>query len=190
MSTDYKKVYDEVYTNSKIHQELMDTASNRKYKDPIIFDVVTKHAPKTLVDLGCGQGHYVRAFRKQLGIDAIGVEVSSHCCEKYLRDIPHHNLDIQSFFKIAPQFEFVFCTDVLEHIDSEDILNVIDGISKLSNKALLGIANHSDIQCGIELHLIRQPASWWVDILSRYYSRVSVLNPLYNGCFFFIECLK
>lgn len=168
----------------------MDISSGREHKDPIIFEHIKNYAPKTLVDLGCGQGYYVRAFRKNFEIDAIGVEVSSYCCEKYLHDVPHHNLDIHLFLKTASQFDVVFCTDVLEHIALEDIHTIVEGMSKISNKAFLGIANHSDIQCGIELHLIQQPSSWWVNLLSSYYSRISVIKSLYKGRFFFIECLK
>lgn len=183
----YKRVYDAVYEQSPIYAEQMDAATGRTEKDEIILGTVSHFAPKTLVDLGCGQGHYVRTTRK-MGVDALGVEVSSTCCDKYLQDVPHLNMDAETFLRRGGRYDFLLCTDVLEHIEPKDIERLLTLGASAAPVALFGIANHSDIQLGVELHLIRQPASWWVDQLRHVYDKVDLLGELYDGRFFFIVC--
>jgi hypothetical protein len=183
----YKRIYDIVYERSPIYAEQMDMATGRNEKDEIILGTIAQFAPKTLVDLGCGQGHYVRRSR-QMGIDAVGVEVSTTCCEKYLQDVPHLNMDGETFLRRAGRYDFLLCTDVLEHIEPAEIDRLLQLAAPKAPAALFGIANHSDVQLGVELHLIREPSSWWIDRLRRVYSDVAVISEMYDGRFFFLLC--
>lgn len=188
MLIDYKQVYDTVYQHSPIYGEDMDAATDRRAKDSIILSTIEVFAPRTLVDLGCGQGHYVRTSRQRMGVDAFGVEVSSACCEKYLQDVPHINLDAQCFLQLGLAYDFLLCTDVLEHIHPQEIDAILTGAAAASPVALYGIANHSDVQCGVELHTIQQPPAWWIQRLAPLYDEVTLVNRMYGGRFFFILC--
>jgi SAM-dependent methyltransferase len=185
--TAYRHIYDTVYQKSPIYAEQMDVATGRSQKDEIILGAIGYFSPTTLVDLGCGQGHYVRHSRA-MGIDAIGVEVSATCCQKYLQDIPHLNTDAETFLRLGNRYEFLLSTDVLEHIGPSEIDVLLQLAAPAAPNALFGIANHSDIQLGVELHLIREAAPWWVERLKRVYDKVEVLGELYEGRFFFLLC--
>jgi hypothetical protein len=69
----------------------------------------------------------------------------------------------------------------------DDTLTVL---RKVSNKALFGIANHSDARCNIELHVIKEDIKWWTIKLSKFYSGVNLVGTLYEDAFFFIETGK
>jgi 2-polyprenyl-3-methyl-5-hydroxy-6-metoxy-1,4-benzoquinol methylase len=183
----YKEIYNTMYAKSPIYQGKMDEATGRHLKDSIVFESVARHNPKSLVDAGCGQGYYVRKFR-DCGINAYGVEVSSVCCDTYLQDVPHFNEGLDTHFSNEVNVDFLFCSDVLEHLSYSDLDSVLPKLKKASPIALFGIANHSDIIEGIQLHLIREDSVWWSDKLSLHYANVNVLGHLCNNKFFFIEC--
>ena len=183
----FKSIYDDVYLNSSTYAENMDELSGRKDKDPFIFPIIDKFKPNSIVDLGCGQGYYLRKFLNS-GIEAFGVELSSVCCEKYLSDLPHINLDIKNFLSQNHNYDFIFCTDVLEHIPLEDTKEILALCSQTAPVALFGLANHSDIQLGNQLHVIQEDALWWENLLLNYYSKTKVITNMYGGLFFFILC--
>jgi SAM-dependent methyltransferase len=43
--------------------------------------LVDRHAPKNVIDVCCGYGHYLKAF-DQLGVNTFGVDVSAHAIEQ------------------------------------------------------------------------------------------------------------
>ena len=190
MTNKYKEVYDLVYKNSDIYSDKMDEMSGRVRKDPVIFSVINHFRPRKIVDIGCGQGYYVRKFINDFNIDAFGVEISSICCNKYLGDVPHENMGALDFLikQDISSYDFIFSTDVLEHIERSDVEEILRLSSRISPVALFGLANHSDIIEGIELHIIQEDENWWLDLLANYYDNVKLISTLYGGRFFFILC--
>ena len=186
----YDKLYDFIYKKSPVYQESMGAETGHDAKGSVVRTVVEAVGPKSVLDLGCGQGHYLRMMRQELGIEGSGVEVSRVCCETYLQAIPHANTDAITFLKEGKSFDFLLCTDVLEHIDPGHVEELLHWAAQASGEALYGIANHSDVQMGLELHLIQEDAAWWADLLARSYASVSLLGEMYGGRFFFLYCRK
>jgi 2-polyprenyl-3-methyl-5-hydroxy-6-metoxy-1,4-benzoquinol methylase len=184
--SNYGAIYDHIYATSPAYGEEMDILTDRASKDPIIARVIEVFAPRTVVDLGCGQGHYLRKLKQDFDIDVTGVEVSRVCCETYLAGLKHVNEDIYTFLKTPARFDLLLCTDVLEHIAEDEIDAILFEAARMAPVALYGIANHSDVQAGIELHLTAKPVEWWLERLSRNYVEVRAIAELYEGRFFFI----
>ncbi len=84
----------------------------------------------------------------------------------------------------------VICTDVLEHIHHDLINETLLGLTIVSDRAILGIANHSDVKCNTELHLIQKDLEWWMEKLKKFYSYVVRIDLLFTDRFFFIEVKK
>lgn len=78
--------------------------------------------PSELLDIGCGPGTYVKAFRKQ-GIDAIGIDIDPRIAGR-------ENLFQESLFETERTSELVVCLEVAEHIPEE-----------MSDKIALSISN-------------------------------------------------
>lgn len=175
-----KKVYDAVYTENN------DYNFHYPAKD-LIVDLYASHINGRILDAGCGQGGNLKRLLSQ-GVDTFGVELSTVCCEKYLLELPHINSDIVTYSNnTKDEFDGLICFDVLEHISEEDLDENLHALSSLSPSALLGIANHSDIQCGEELHLIQENAEWWVNRLKQHYKTAVSIISFLDDAFFVIE---
>ena len=176
----YKRIYDDAYTaidNYNYHNVVKD----------IYVDVYAAYVNGKILDAGCGEGIHLKRMISS-GHDAFGIELSTVCCDKYLQDIPHKNIDILSYAREGHSFDGLICMDVLEHIPPENINETLMALSKLSNSAFLGIANHSDIINGVELHLIREDKNWWNKILHKYYKNVHFLTEQFDGKFYYFYC--
>lgn len=164
---------------------------NRAYQDPTynpkeamkikwVREWVEEQDLKTVLDVGCGRGHYLKEITF-----ADGLEPSTYLCENELKDFNVINSDIQSL-KTDKKWDGLYCMDVLEHIDPSEIEAVVEKLSKLAPKAMYGIANHSDPFNGVELHLIQEDVHWWRTLLSKYYKDVRLTYE--PDRYFVLEC--
>ena len=135
---------------------------------------------KTLIDIGCGRCHYMKEID-----NVTGLEPSTYACEHDLKGLDVINSDILGL-NTGRTWDGLYCMDVLEHIPYEEIDDVLRVLSELAPKAIFGIANHSDVQDGVELHAIQQPAEWWSIMLRKHYNKVQLTyEPLR---YFVFEC--
>lgn len=183
--SDYANWYNKIYKNR----------ANYNPKDNKKLDIVknlVSSLPKgsLVLDVGCGRGHFLKQFI-DLGYHAFGIEPSTECSIRYLGNLPHEIIDFNTYVEENTEdyYNLVFCTDVLEHIKPEDLDTFIKNLSLKGSKAILGIANHSDIQEGIELHLIQEPWLWWKKELEKHFKRVNFICSLHNERFFFCEAI-
>lgn len=166
-------LYDKAYQN-KAYNDRSD------YKINIVKTWVDEFNLRTLLDVGCGRGHYLKDFPQ-----ATGLEPSTYLCENDLKHLDVINSDIQSF-ATDRYWDGLYCMDVLEHISHDEIGAVLGKLYNLAPKALYGIANHSDMLDTIELHLIQEDANWWRKLLEKYYSKVKLTYEPLN--YFVFEC--
>jgi hypothetical protein len=62
---------------------------------------------------------------------------------------------------VKNKYDVLINLDFLEHIEEKYIDNILTTFRDLSPYCIIAIANHSDIQNDIELHLIQQNNDWW-----------------------------
>lgn len=176
----YKNIYDNTYNkveNYNFHNLVKD----------IYVDVYAAYVNGRILDAGCGEGIHLKRMLRN-GYNAFGIELSTVCCEKYLCDVPHENTDILSFSQKGEYFDGLICMDVLEHIPYENINDTIESLSKIADSAFFGIANHSDVLNGIELHLIQKGYDWWLNTLKKHYKIVQFITEQFDSKFFYIYC--
>jgi 2-polyprenyl-3-methyl-5-hydroxy-6-metoxy-1,4-benzoquinol methylase len=165
-----EEIYNKLYLETTYGDD--DEFAQHKYK----WSIVEKRLIniKTLLDVGCGKGYYLRKCI-DLGIKCTGIEFSSVCCDHHLSKIKEAQIYKTNIldFKSDAIFDFILCMDFLEHIEPENINVVLEIISKYSPRAIFGIANHPDIQFETELHKIQQDAKWWEELLSKFYKTIS-----------------
>lgn len=175
-------VYNGIYANVENYN------FNSKLKNYLV-DLYAAGIKGPLLDAGCGQGIHLKRMLSH-HIDAFGIELSRVCFEKFLKDYPAENTDIQTFSKTCSRvFSGLICMDVLEHIPPEDLDSNLQALHRLSPaSAMFGIANHSDILNGVELHLIRENQDWWLQRLSSVYKNIELVFQSDDGRFFMILC--
>lgn len=176
------EIYDILYKEQN-YNSLEATNNENKWEE--ICRLLSAWKFDTLTDLGCGRGYYLRKFL-ELGKNVFGVEFSKECCDKYLKDVPHINKDISKYCATGGRCDLVFCMDVLEHIEPKHIDEVLKGTSRLSDRALFGVANHKDEFQGQDLHLIIEDSIWWQQKLSNFYKNVEV--SIFSDRFYFFKC--
>ena len=182
--SEQKYIYDNIYATVK-NYNFYDDIKN-KYVDAFANLIDGK-----IIDAGCGEGiHLKRLLTK--GYDVFGIEISEVCCENFLKNIPHENIDILSYCNKGKKFDGLICMDLLEHLDPSQIEETVESLSGIAPTAFFGIANHSDVINGVELHLIREDSLWWRGLLGKYYSKCYILSELsYTSnekIFFMIYC--
>ena len=174
-----KSVYNVIYTKNKRYNHNVDY----KYVEVQNFLKGTKGA---ILDAGCGEGWNLNRIISE-GYDAFGIEISDVCCDAYLKDLPHKCADIVSYAKENVKYEASICCDVLEHISIEDINETLEALSSMATRFFLGIANHSDIQFGHELHLIQKNEIEWEEILKLHFKTVKFIKKI-DERFYIFHC--
>ena len=90
---------------------------------------------RTLLDLGCGGGFQVGAFRK-LGIRAAGLDISEPSiafARRRFRDATFFCEDFVSFNKRSNKYGFIFSSEVIEHVtDLDSYMDLLGDITERS----------------------------------------------------------
>lgn len=176
---------------NKLGEIPLEVREREKYEQMWELDVYRKEAPgehmvedairllelkgdESIIDFGCGTGRASAKFRK-LGYDVISVDFAANCADDGL------NLDfLQACLWELPSdlyAEVGYCTDVMEHIPSERVQEVLQGISERTDKAFFNIATRDDClgtKIGRKLHMTVMPASNWVQLMSLYWDDIKV----------------
>jgi len=124
------------------------------------------------IDLGCGRATLSSFFTNYTGVDVASVAI-----EKNRTDRPgtfvHASLDELEVL-YGDQFDVAVCSDVMEHLPTEKVHDVILSISKLSSKRFLfGVCCRKAVCTGINgesLHLTVAPPAWWRDQFAKYFT--------------------
>lgn len=91
-----------------------------------------KHA--SILDVGCGTGHFLSFLKEQGYKNYLGVDISKEqidYCKKHITKNVHLIQDLKNFLKNKKDsFDFVIMNDVVEHLEKADI---VDAISLIRN---------------------------------------------------------
>ncbi|MDD4900815.1 MAG: class I SAM-dependent methyltransferase [Patescibacteria group bacterium] len=142
---------------------------NRKYilKDSpkIIAEVVKAcYAPKSVMDVGCGSGLYLRELNK-LGIEIFGVDGSAAALRNLVIDKNKFLLqDVTCNFVLPRRYDCVICFEVGEHIPTVKSDILVDNIIKISDLVIFAAASKGQ---GGRDHINEQSAQFWVDIFDK-----------------------
>ena len=117
-----------------------------------IIDLVQDTKAETLLDYGCGKGNVVNGLKERYP-DAL---------------VRGYDPGMPDFDKVpdsSETYEFLLCTDVLEHIEPDRIDNVLQHINFLfTEKAYLMIDTipaRKFLPDGRNAHLILEQPEWW-----------------------------
>lgn len=116
----------------------------------IIEPWVQEARPRSILDYGAGRGGLVH----QLEAPGCDVRHEYDPAIAELNTIP------------LPAYDLVLCTDVLEHLDEDEIASVLADIRRLSEKAILIVGTakaRARLPSGENAHATVRPASWWLE---------------------------
>jgi len=102
---------------------------------PIMEAIKAVFNPENMLDCGCGRGTFC-AYARDLGITSVGIDFSEWAINNpYPRAKGLTQLgDVRDIKFPDNSFDFVLCTDIMEHIFEEDLDKVIHELQRVSRK--------------------------------------------------------
>lgn len=119
----------------------------------------------SLVDIGCGSGKVSAVFLSK-GINVAGIDIAYNCLDQNI-NIPLKTgcLWSEKFMSTVGLYDYGFCCDVMEHIPTNKVDNVLGLISKIVSKSTFFNISLTPDSCGKligePLHLTVKPREWW-----------------------------
>lgn len=160
-SDDYYQTHcgvDDYYHNAEI----------MRFFDSVASMIVNKHAPRTILDVGCACGHLVRSLRK-LGVEAYGVDYSQdalNAAHESVRPflgrlaLPDRRLPAS----FPPRYDLVVNIEVLEHIERQNALDSIRTLTSFGDAILFSSTPWDKEEI---THINVNPVSYWALAFTR-----------------------
>ena len=178
-----KKIDDEKEEKEKYKRAWL--VDNRKYANfsPGLFiselfnfiEFIKKNNVKTILDAGIGSGKLFKKLSAS-GFQCHGIDISEYCLDNDLLPIKNEILTVGTLWDSSlfneNHFDAIVCTDVMEHIPTKYVKDVLNSFHKWTKKYLfLQIALVDDFfgeKVGHPLHLTVKPKTWWDDQLKQF----------------------
>lgn len=171
MKEDYAKLYSPFHEN----QKLFPGYTVVRYADTIA-SLVRLYNPASMLDYGCGKGYQYLARRVH---------------EKWGGMLPVcYDIGVRQLnARPEGKFDAIICTDMLEHIATEDLPEILSDIFSFSTESeksfvVLGIScapsKNKALPDGRNVHLTVQPPAWWNQMISKHSPRMLRIVDLYG----------
>ncbi len=148
----------EIYDGTFFSNNQAEGLRHAKWFVPLLIRV---YQPASLVDIGCGTGHFVERARA-LGIAAHGFDGASQAIKDRLCSIGIW--DLRTPLHLAVKYDLAICIEVAEHIEPEYAGTLVDTLTSLSETVVMTAATPG--QGGLQ-HVNEQPRQYWVDLFER-----------------------
>ena len=131
---------------------------------PEALDIQQNFEFKTCVDCGCAKGFLVHALRI-VGCDAYGEDIS-----EYAVDNCHPGVEPYVTLPNDKKYDLLICKDVLEHIEVEDIPDVLDTFRDKADQFFFTIPLGDDDRFRIReyevdvTHVTKKDEEWWINM--------------------------
>ena len=145
--------------NSKFYRELEQTRSSAGEILPIVFELLQ---PASIIDIGCGTGHWLAAAA-ELGIsDFLGID--GEWALKAKLEIPRENFlphHLSAPLSVNRKFDLAIALEVAEHLPESQARGFVQMLCGLSDKVLFSAAIPGQ---GGRHHVNEQWPVYWADI--------------------------
>ena len=156
--------------NELLHQSdpAYGSGSGAKYGE-FVLEAMRRTGSTTVLDYGCGKGSLKRA---------LGAFVANY------------DPAVPEWSEMPSPADLVVCTDVLEHVEPEQLVAVLSHIRGLALRAVFFVIAcreaRKTLADGRNAHLIVEPPEWWAELLSEQFKpmvrHVSDDNDLLMVC--------
>jgi len=119
-----------------------------------------------VIDFGCGTGRGALKIKED-GCDVLLVDFTDNSRDLQAMVLPFLQHDLTKPFPNIYFSKYGYCTDVMEHIPTENVRQVIENIMNVSEIVFFNISTVSDVIgaiIGQDLHLTVRPHNWWVEL--------------------------
>ena len=133
----------------------------------IIASIIQKlYQPVSILDVGCGNGTFIKAF-KQLGItDILGLDGRWVDEKLFLDNYKQHFLvtDLNQELPIARKYDLTICLEVAEHLHASRAESLVKELTASSNRVIFSAA--IPLQGGQD-HINEQWQEFWISLFNK-----------------------
>lgn len=135
----------------------------RKDADSIVSAIDTEFNPETVIDLGCGVGHYLRAFQdRNVSIHGVeGAEKAFNQLQIPVDKVEHY--DLREPYSPPEEYELAICFEVAEHLPERSASTLVDSLADCAPQVLFTAATPGQ---GGTHHVNEQPREYWIQKFS------------------------
>jgi SAM-dependent methyltransferase len=152
-----------VYTEKFFQTELAPSYASAQRIVPVILELIPVHS---VLDVGCGTGHFLRAFQEAGVRDVMGIDGDYVPRDQLVIDQKLFQAhELKQGFDFQRRYDLVISLEVAEHLPADAAEHFIDCLVRHASIILFSVAVPHQGGTG---HLNEQWASYWVD---RFYSR-------------------
>lgn len=183
---------DLVAYSNKLGETPLEDREREKYRAMWDRDVYRKVAPgemkveqaiealgmlpgESVIDFGCGTGRASAKF-DSLGFSVTAIDFAENCLDAGV-NVP---LTVSCLWDLPDiRGKYGYCTDVMEHIPGDKVMDVLRGIAERTDSAFFNIATRDDslgVLIGRKLHLSVMPGDVWLNIIKSYWDDVSMVE--------------
>jgi SAM-dependent methyltransferase len=155
-----------------------DFTHNLQSPNIIVSYLVEQFKPRSVVDIGCGLGTFLRVF-KELGIkDVVGVDGDWVDRGKLFIDADEfRKADLEAPIHLDRVFDLVLCLEVAEHLSEGSADTIVDSLTRLGKTIIFSAAT---LRQGGQNHINEQPFSYWkAKFEARGYTIVDLFRPVF-----------
>jgi len=142
-------------------QHYFDRQTARSYAGATKYVRLLRHIfkPKSVVDLGCGRGAWLKAFREAGARDLVGFD-GQWLSQKQMLDssIRFHQTDLNFPLFFNQRFDLAISTELGEHLKPASARILVQSLIKLADVVLFSAAYTGQGGVG---HINEQPHSYW-----------------------------
>jgi SAM-dependent methyltransferase len=132
---------------------------------PIVNSMIK---PTSVVDVGCGLGTFLKAF-KELGVkNVLGLDgkwVNRNLLFKYIEPDEFKEVDLESPIQVNRRFDLVISVEVAEHLSEKRADGFVNDLVKLGDNVLFSAAIPGQ---GGDHHINEQWISYWREKFERH----------------------
>jgi SAM-dependent methyltransferase len=126
---------------------------------PTVWDyLVARFAVRSVLDVGCGQGHAAAYFHRRHGCAVIAVDGLPENLQGAVYPIVIHDLRVTPF---VTRVDLVHCVETVEHIEAEYLTIVL---ATLASGRVVMLTAAPPGQQGYH-HVNCQPQAYWIDAM-------------------------
>lgn len=143
----------------------------------------------TVIDFGCGTGR--AALRISEYAPVLMLDFAENCLDRSVRDALGERLTFRQYDLTQPMEltgTYGFCTDVMEHIPTDDVDTVLKNICTAVLRVYFNISTMQDnmgVLIGEPLHLTVKPMEWWKEKLESLGFRIDYSKDLGASAVFY-----
>ncbi len=181
----------QIMTEQDKYEKMWEYKSYRSMSpgEDCVSEFIERFKPQgTVIDFGCGTG---RAGLKlsEFGCDVTLIDFTGNSRDVEAQLLPFLKHDLTMPIPLPNVAEYGYCTDVMEHIEPENVAKVVQNIMSACKRCFFQISTVPDRMgalIGQDLHLTVKPIEWWADLIGSLGYAVLWSRKEENAALFFV----